>query len=153
MPAPGFTLNILAQADNLLYRKQMFDAMHERFVEGEPDIHEGILTAVLILIFLFGGIWLLYRWQQRRHRPASSQPMAFYRRMLGKLGLSLVDRWWLRRLASFSGIEHPTAMLISSRLYDATVERFCAGQGVFLSRAGSAASLAAIRRKLFGGNP
>jgi hypothetical protein len=151
MSTQGSMLDVLAQTDNLQYRKQMFDAMHHRFVSGEPQVLQGVLAAIVTLALLLGSIWLLYRWQKRWNRPAPTQPMTFFRRVTGKLGLSMLDRWWLWRLARSSGLEHPTAMLISSRLYDSVVERYCAGQGVFLSRAGSAVSFTAIRRKLFSG--
>jgi hypothetical protein len=150
MSLAGLTLGVLAQAGGRQYRKQVFDAMQERFVSGEPNASRGILTTVVALGLLFGAVLLLYRWQRRRRRPSPAQPMSLYRRVLGKLGLSMVDRWWLWRLARFSRTEHPTAMLISSRLYDTAVGRFCASQGLFLSRAGSAVSFRAIRQKLFG---
>jgi hypothetical protein len=145
----AFMFDVLAQTGPRISRRQALDAMHERFVTGEPDPWQGVFTACVVLGMLIGSVWLMYRWQHRRQHPASTQPISFYRKMLGKLGLSMLDRCLLRRLARFMGMEHPTAILISSRMYDSAVQRYCASRGPLLSRAGSAGSFAAIRRKLF----
>jgi hypothetical protein len=151
MPWQAFMFEVLAQAVPRINRERTLDAMHERFVTGEPELWQGVVTACVVLGMLLGSVWLMYRWQHRRRHPASTQPMSFYRRILGKLGLSMLDRWFLWRLARFTGLEHPTAMLISPRMYDSAVQRYCASRGPMFSRAGSAGSFAAIRRKLFSG--
>lgn len=146
----AFTSNLLAQPDGRIDREQWYESAHRRFVFGEPELIEGVITAVLAISLLLLVAWLLYHWQRRRQNPAPAQPLSLYRRVLGKLGLSLPERWLLRRLAKASGIEHPTALLISARLYDRAVQRYCAGSDLFFARAGKAATFAMIRRRLFG---
>ena len=54
------------------------------------------------------------------------------------------------QLARATKPEQPTALLISSRLYDATVERYCQSPGRFGNRQGAEPTFATLRQKLFG---
>ena len=71
--------------------------------------------------------------------------MSLYLRLQSKLGLPMLDRWRLWRVACTLNIEHPTALLISEKLYDEAVQRYRRSPG----RVGTAAQLASIRARLF----
>lgn len=150
MPATDIPNNLLAQQEYRINAAEWYESMHRRFLQGEPDMMEGIVTAVLSIGLLALVTWLLYRWQSRRQQPPPIQPMSLFKRVLSRLDLSVPERWLLRRLARASGIPHPTALLISARLYDSAVERYCAAGEMAFARAGKAATFAAIRRRLFG---
>jgi hypothetical protein len=142
--------DLLADEGRPFTKDEWYQSVHDRFVSGEPQMYQGILAFLLLIALAVGSAWLLYRWQKRGLRPTPSQPMSLYRRVTRKLGMPIIDRWLLWRLAKSSGIEHPTALLVSSRMYDGAVEQYCAGTGLFFARAGKAASFASIRRRLFG---
>jgi hypothetical protein len=150
MIATTLLSSLLADVERPFTKEEWYQSAHERFVSGEPEMMKGILTSVMVIVLIVGSAWLLYRWQRRGQRPTPAQPMALYRRVVNKLGFSLVDRWLLWRLARDCAIDHPTALLLSARLYDGAVERYCAGNGLFFARAGKAITFASIRRRLFG---
>jgi hypothetical protein len=150
MLAVGTVSGILAQMDRPFTKEEWFESVHLRFLHGEPELVRNVVLAVLTICLVLAVPLLLHRWQRRRQQPTPAQPMALYRRVLSKMGLTVIERWLLWRLARNSGMEHPTALLISSRLYDAAVDHYCAGDGLFVTRAGKAASYAAIRRRVFG---
>jgi len=143
-------LDRLTRAGLPLADEQWYESVHRRFLLGEPELVRGVLTAALAIGLALIVMGILHRWQKRREQPAPAQPMALYRRVLSKMGLTVIERWLLWRLARNCRLEHPTAILISSRLYDGAVERYCAGSGLFFARAGKAATFAAIRRRVFG---
>jgi hypothetical protein len=142
--------NLLADVERPFTKDEWYQSVHERFLFGEPEMTKGLLTSVMAIALMLGSAWLLYRWQKRSLRPTPAQPMALYRRVVNKLGFSLVDRWLLWRLARDCAIDHPTALLISSRLYDRAVEHYCAGNGLFFARTRKAVTFASIRQQLFG---
>ncbi len=150
MSAIAFVLDSLAQSGLPLADVRWYESVQRRFLFGEPDLIRGVLTAAFVIGLVLVVIGVLHHWQKRRQQPAPAQPMALYRRVLSKMGLTVIERWLLWRLARNCRLEHPTAILISSRLYDGAVERYCAGSGLFFARAGKAATFAAIRRRVFG---
>ncbi len=149
MHTVGIVSGLLAQMERPFTKEEWFESVHRRFLHGEPELLRNIFLAVLTVCLVLAIPLLLHRWQRRRQQPTPAQPMALYRRVLGKMGLTIIERWLLWRLARHSRMEHPTALLISSRLYDAAVDHYCAGGGLFVTRAGKAASYAAIRRRIF----
>lgn len=150
MSAGRSVFDLLAKAGPPLAEGSWYESVQHRFLFGEPELIRGLLTAALAMGLVLLVIGMSYRWQKRRQQPAPTQPMALFRRVLSKMGLTVIERWLLWRLARNSGLEHPTALLISTRLYDGAVDRYCAGSGLFFARAGKAASFAAIRRRIFG---
>lgn len=142
--------SLLAQVERPITKDDWYQSIHHRFLFGEPDAYKGIFTSLLVIALIIGLSYILYRWQKRRQQPAPAQPMGLYRRVLAKLGLSFFERWLLRRLAKAYAIEHPTALLISARLYDRAVEQYCARAGFLLAHIGKATTFAMIRRRLFG---
>ncbi|HPD31108.1 MAG TPA: hypothetical protein PLL20_14025 [Phycisphaerae bacterium] len=150
MSAGRSVFDLLAKAGLPLAEGSWYESVQHRFLFGEPELIRGLFTAALAMGLVLLVIGMSYRWQKRRQQPAPTQPMALFRRVLSKMGLTVIERWLLWRLARNSGLEHPTALLISSRLYDGAVDRYCAGSGLFFARAGKAASFAAIRRRIFG---
>lgn len=150
MSAGRSVFDLLAKAGPPLAEGSWYESVQHRFLFGEPELIRGLFTAALAMGLVLLVIGMSYRWQKRRQQPAPTQPMALFRRVLSKMGLTVIERWLLWRLARNSGLEHPTALLISSRLYDGAVDRYCAGSGLFFARAGKAASFAAIRRRIFG---
>lgn len=150
MSAGRSVFDLLAKAGPPLAEGSWYESVQHRFLFGEPELIRGLFTAALAMGLVLLVIGMSYRWQKRRQQPAPTQPMALFRRVLSKMGLTVIERWLLWRLARNSGLEHPTALLISTRLYDGAVDRYCAGSGLFFARAGKAASFAAIRRRIFG---
>ena len=144
-------LDRLTRAGPLLADEEWYESVHRRFLLGEPELVRGVLTAALAIGLALIVMGILHRWQKRREQPAPAQPMALYRRVLSNMGLTVIERWLLWRLARNSRLEHPTALLVSLRLYDRAVEHYCAGGGLFFARAGKAATFAAIRRRIFRG--
>lgn len=124
--------------------------MRERFSETEPGAGWNFMLLLGLMSCLLGVVYLLSRWQHRRASSGSGQPMRLYHAVQHKLGLPLADRWRLWRLARSSRTAHPAALLISARMYDHAVQRYCAGWGWFGSRNRTAGQFRVIRTRLFG---
>lgn len=118
MSAGRSVFDLLAKAGPPLAEGSWYESVQHRFLFGEPELIRGLLTAALAMGLVLLVIGMSYRWQKRRQQPAPTQPMALFRRVLSKMGLTVIERWLLWRLARNSGLEHPTALLISTRLYD-----------------------------------
>ncbi|HOA74307.1 MAG TPA: hypothetical protein PL151_14975 [Phycisphaerae bacterium] len=118
--------------------------MQDRFNESDPQAYVQILIAFVAILAIFAIIRFL-NYCQTRERHASSQAMSFYLRVQSQMGLPLLDRWLLWRLARASGGINPTALLISPVLFDRAVERYLGPAGLVAHT-----RLAAIRRRLFG---
>jgi hypothetical protein len=105
-------------------------------------------------VVAFGSILAIFaiirflNYCQTRERHASSQAMSFCLRVQSQMGLPLLDRIQLWRLARASGGINPTALLISPVLFDRAVERYLGPAGP----AGIVAHtrLSALRKRLFG---
>lgn len=123
--------------------------IQDRFTQGNPEAVWQIALAAVVLIGILALTWVLGRVQQRRQQPKNPKPMEFFRRVQRRLRLSPADRFRLWRLARVTGVEHPTALLISPQFYDEAVAAYCATHGAFGSRAPSAPAYAALRARLF----
>ncbi len=123
--------------------------MQDRFTRTDPGAWWNLMLVLALLGCLLGVAYLLNRCQQRRAGREGIQPMGLFLRVQRQLGLSLRDRWRLWRLAGVLNIEHPTALLISARLYDETVKHYCAGRGWFKVSVRTVHHFASIRRRLF----
>jgi len=132
-----------------LDRQATLRAMRDRFNQPDPDAGRKLVLVLGMLACLLALVWLVHRFQQRRARVATLQPMGLYLRVQSKLGLSLLDRWRLWQLAQVLRIEHPTALLISARMYDEVVKEYCGGQGWLGSRARFATHFTSLRHQLF----
>lgn len=141
---------LLAQTiDRQVYLK----SMHQQFSSPNPNIWWEILLGVAILGGLVALAWVAWLWQRRRGEPTEVRPLALYRQVLAKAGLTAGEVWRLKSLAGIVRMPHPTAALISPELYDEAVEKYCASRGLFGSRRSAATQFAAIRIRLFGSNP
>ena len=138
---------MLAQVS--LSREQKLQSMQERFSREDPGAGMSIMMLLMTAALIFGVIWLLHRLQQRRREHRDCSAHTLYRRVLRQLDLPMLDRWRLWRLARVIGLEHPSAMLISPKVYDAACHRYCKTSGTLGSRTAAAAPLAAIRQRLF----
>jgi hypothetical protein len=123
------------------------DAAHEWFGRSDPTVLKQIV-AVLGLIAL--GIliaWLVSQLQLHLKAPRTrSRPMRLFLRMQSRLGLPMLDRWRLWRLARTMDLRHPTALLISSALFDEAVTKYRSSPA---RRRVSAASFTVLRSRLF----
>jgi len=133
----------------MLKRGEHFKYMRNHLNQPRPDLAWNIFLVAVFLGCVIGIVWLLSRWQQASPRATRLHPMALYRRVAAKLGLSVVDRWWLWRLARVVGVDHPTALLISVRQYDQSVRQYHASRGWLGRRAGAGEHFASIRSRLF----
>lgn len=124
--------------------------MQERFSKADPEAVTQMLAVLVMLAGVFGLVYVLLRIQRRKSRPRQAQPMSLYLRTQRKLGLSLADCWWLWRLAATLRIAHPTALLISFRMFDEAVQEYCRGHGWLGDRTMAAPRFSAIRQRLFG---
>lgn len=131
-------------------RQVYLRSMHQQFSTANPDVWWEILLGVGIVGGIVALIWVAWFWQRSRVDRTEARPMALYRQVLARIGLSTGDVWRLKRLARAIGLPNPTAALISPELYDEAVERYCAGRGLFGSRRGAAARFKVIRVQLFG---
>lgn len=137
-------IEILAQVADA--RSDRLRFMQEHFKEPDPQAPVSMLVAILAVLAVFVVMKLLQRLQNRRQDEASVRPMALYLRVQSRMGLPLIDRWRLWRLAKATDVANPTALLISASLFDQAVQKYTGG------RPGSSrgAPLTAIRHRLFG---
>ena len=75
-------------------------------------------TALYVMLAVFGLAALAYivhRLQEsRKRKPATNDPKGLFHRVLHELGLNVVERDLLRRMAFDLRLPNPTAMLLSS---------------------------------------
>lgn len=141
---------ILAQAVD---RDTYLKSMHQQFSNSNPHMWWELLLGVGVLAGIVGVLWVAWFWQRSHGDQVELRPMALYRQVLGRLGLPASDVWRLKRLARVVGIPQPTAVLISSELYDEAVDKYCASRGPFGARTGARAAYADIRSRLFTPDP
>jgi hypothetical protein len=122
---------------------QRLQSMRGHFKDPDPQAPLSILVAVLAIFAIFLIMRILYRMQNRRLDAAKAQPMALYWRVQARMGIPLLDRWRLWRLAKAAGLHNPTALLISPVLFDRAAETYPVGSG-------QSVQLANIRKRLFG---
>jgi hypothetical protein len=123
--------------------------MRQGFTQTESNIWLKVILIIALVACVIVLAQLLSRLQQLKSRPRRPHPMALFRRVQNKLGLSPADRWCLWWLARVLNIENPTALLISARLYDQAVYRYCTSRGWICNRARAAPRFAAIRQRVF----
>lgn len=114
-------IELLAQ---VAIRKRSLTAAHKWFSRSDPEAVEQI---IIFLIFVGAGLfvgWILLQWQLRRAEPAKQQPMLLFRKLQRRLGLSLLERWRLWRLAATLKLPHPAALLISAQTFDGAVQKY-----------------------------
>ena len=89
---------------------------------GSPSTAMYVLLAVLSLAAL---LLIVHRLQERGERqPPVSDPRGLFRRVLHDLGLNVVERDLLRRMASDLRLENPTVMLLSPTLFERYVRKW-----------------------------
>ena len=124
----------------LLMRRNLSHAQRW-FSRSDPTIlHQIALVLMLLGLGLFAG-WVFLQVQRRRAAPVQDNPAALFSHMQRKLGLSMLERWQLWRLAKGVKLRHPTALLISPPLFDEAVQKYAGKAG--------AGELGRIRAKLF----
>lgn len=139
----------LILAQKALPRVEHLRAIHEKFNQPEPQIAWRMFAVFILLGIAVFLIWVLGQLQRRKSRPAKPQPMSLYLRVLSKLGIPLTDRWRLWWLAKALNIDHPATLLISEKMYDSAVARYCKSRGWFLDRGRAKTRFKAIRFRLF----
>jgi hypothetical protein len=133
-------LAIASQRKSFVYTRSWFSRQ-------DPTVPQEIALVVALLgAGLFLG-WVLMQWQARRGGPSRQHPMGLYLRLLRKLGLGLLDRLRMWRLARAQKIEHPTALLISRQLFDEVVARYL--RQPLPAKTPPHPAFAAIRARLF----
>jgi hypothetical protein len=130
------------------WRDVRFRAMQTQFKQPNPGVYVSILVALAAVGAIFLLVKLLARWQDKQSEARRSQPWSLFNRLQSQLGLPLLDRLYLWRLARAIRLDHPAAMLISPQYFDVAVERFLKGRSV-----SKHARYTAIRERLFRGVP
>jgi hypothetical protein len=128
--------------------------MGESFSREDPNGGLSIVIRILCMLIslacIFALIYMINRIQRRRANPGKARPFAVFWRMQAGLGLGLLDRFRLWRLARHIDLDQPTALLISENLFDQAVAAYTQKSYLFASRGGIAASFATLRHRLFG---
>lgn len=137
---------ILAQTAS---REDYLRSMRTQFSQPKTDIWWQVLLGIGLIGGLIVLVWLIGAWQRRTRRAGEMAPLKLYRRVLKGIGLSISDSWRMWRLAKTARITHPSALLLSSELFDEAVASFCSGSGWFGGRSRQAPAFAAIRKQLF----
>lgn len=89
---------------------------HERFARGGSWSEFGF--AVLVLVVLMALLVVVHRIQQRRASDSlENDPAKLFRVMLRRLGLGVLQRDLLRRMARDLELEHPTTLLLSPTIF------------------------------------
>lgn len=111
-----------------LAQVQLSDKTREfiKFMHWDLNENRGTPTQILYQVFLvavalaalFGLLWVLGVFQTRGRDPVARQSKRLFRWTLGQLGLSVGDRVLLRMVARASGLQHPSAMLLSPELLE-----------------------------------
>jgi hypothetical protein len=143
---------ILAQLNTS--RAERLRSMGESFSKDDPGGGLGILIRILCMLIclacIFGLVYMISRIQRRRANPHQARPFAVFWRMQAGLGLGILDRLRLWRLARHINLDQPTALLISEQLFDQAVATYSRKPSRFASQGGIATSFAAVRHQLFG---
>lgn len=128
----------------------IFRQMGSRLQEPDPDTSWKTLVVILLLALTVLLTWVLYSLQRRwQNQIASPQPMRLYLRTLRMLGVPTPDIWRLWLLARRLQIRHPTALLISSALFDKAVADDCCNDHGQVIRPVRRHRLMTIRAMLF----
>jgi len=83
------------------------------------------LVLLLAVLAIAGVLLLLHRLEHRKEaKPQANDPKALFAAVLNKLGLSVVQRDLLRRIAFDLRLPHPTMMLLSPELFQNHVRQW-----------------------------
>lgn len=109
-------MTLLAQHNPLRYA-------HERFARGGSWTE--FLGAMLAIGVILGLLILVQRRQNRRARGhIENDPGKLFRTVLGQLGLGVVSRDILRRMARDLELEHPTTLIMSPDIFRYSLVRW-----------------------------
>lgn len=117
---------LLAQASPR--QRVAIESMRSHFEETDPQLYWKI--SFVALLFVIGALLVAllgYLERRRQRRENKPQPIRLYLWCLAKLQVPWPDILRLWRLARALRLSHPTALLISPRLYDAAVTKYWAG--------------------------
>lgn len=104
----------------------IFRQMGSRLQQPDPNTFWKTMVVVVLLVLAVLLTWLLFNLQRRwQNQIASPQPMRLYVRTLLMLGIPAPDIWRLWLLARRMRVRHPTALLVSSALFDKAVADDC----------------------------
>jgi len=137
------TLPMLAKEDALPLFHQ---AMRDEFQKGGS--YGAFLLTLLGLAGLVFAVFIIQKWydQSRQVKEQFSNPMKLFSNLLEKLRLSPESQQLLTSVARDCEIENPTALLISSQLFDRHTSNWSDGN----SSNDPSEKLALIRERLFG---
>jgi len=129
----------------------IFRQMGSRLQQPDPNTFWKTMVVVVLLVLAVLLTWLLFNLQRRwQNQIASPQPMRLYVRTLLMLGIPAPDIWRLWLLAKRLQIHHPTALAISSVLFDKAVADDCCDDHGQVIHPARRQRLLAIRAALFG---
>ncbi len=139
---------LLAQASPR--QRAAIESMRSHFEESDPELYWKIpVVAFLLLVAISLVVLLGYLELRRQRRENKPQPIRLYLWCLAKLQVPWPDILRLYRLARALRLSHPTALLISPRLYDAAVTKYWAGHWRGKRGGEPPLQFRAIRERLF----
>ncbi len=145
-------LELLAQVSPR--QRDAFESMRTRFDQTDPELYWKIpFVAALLIIGLLLVALLGYLERRRQRQENKPQPMRLYLWCLAKLHVPWADMLRLWRVARALRLRHPTALLISPRLYDAAVAKYWAGHWRGKHGGALPARFKTIRELLFNDQP
>lgn len=139
-------LDLLAQ----MTRSERFRAMRTGITNEVPTM-PGFATGVVVAVVAASlvGLGAFTYVMLRRRVDARCGPWPLFRAALHVCGISQFDRWLLERMCRWNKMEHPTAVLMSPRLYQQNVQRWVEVGAPRVIRGVALRRLAGVSRALF----
>ena len=134
----------------LLSSQAPWQAVRDHLQRGGPP--SALLYAAVAVAALAGLLVLLHRLQQRRATgPPVDNPTRLFETVIRDLGLNVVQRDLLRRMAADLEMEHPTVLLLSPAIFVERARRWTTSGGRLGGTLSSRrVSLEEVGRALFG---
>lgn len=146
-------MNLWILAQSSATRMERIRSMSDWFNENQSQAGSSVLLRIVLFLMslacIFFFIYMVSQIDRRRREPGKPQPMALFFHVLSELDLPFLDRWRLWRVVKSLAIEHPTALLISEKLYDQAVDHYCKNSHWLFNRRSARQRFACIRKRLF----
>jgi hypothetical protein len=107
----------------LLQAKNPWQSAHEHFQRG--GTLGGLLAAFMTIGGLIGLLYIVHRLQQRKHSTGPVvNPQKLFRTIVRKIGLNVLQRDLLLRVARDLRLQHPVTLLLAPEVFQYHIRKW-----------------------------